>query len=92
MNHPGQADEILDAEALGSQVEDRVGREACTFRLGSGGFPGCGSRFLSLSKDRLQGIAQRLAPLAESSLDHSPEQFFVTVQGCARVTGQADDS
>ena len=96
LNHPGKADEVFDTEALGSQVEDRVGRKVSALRSGFGGFSDSGSRFHNLClssvpelveggelpKDRLEGIAQGLAPLAESGFDHCTEKLFVAVEGC----------
>ena len=61
----GEVDEVLDAEALRAKVEDR---------LSGLGQP---SGFL---EQRLQGVAQGLAPLSESGLHDSFEQFLVAAQ------------
>ena len=68
----GEVDEVFDAEAFGAEVEDRPFGSA----QGPVGIIAQGS----VGINRLQGVAQGLAPLSESGLHDSLEQLLVAAQ------------
>ena len=80
----GKADEILNPEALRTQVEHRVGEEGLDLLFAQA------LLCRHFSDKGFERIAQGLAPLVETRLDYGLEQFLVASEVGAGIPAQAD--